>query len=240
MQRNNRFLFTLILLIMSVTSAFSFSMGYHFMLIRDTMMDNNLSLDAYSMALAANGYTDIFQVEETEWLVDDDFCQESKKLVENLHHDQFDSFERIDTYMRQLMKNLRSALEINIVNDEPMGVLMNMGVSLHILQDFYAHSNWAELNFPDLTGVDDATYFDIVVNYRDILDQMIEYDKSSDVPYVKKRDSNGEPYAYGLFTNGSGNVPSPGHGTIHKDDNSRIFSIGPFALLIKLLVNGSL
>jgi|YNPMSStandDraft_1061717.scaffolds.fasta_scaffold37315_2 hypothetical protein len=58
---------------------FAFSMGYHYDLIREVMRKEGFSRDAFCVALVANSYTDIFQEEAAEWVIDDDFCRTSLK-----------------------------------------------------------------------------------------------------------------------------------------------------------------
>lgn len=79
-------LFLVNLLILSGLILFSnrvmaYNMGYHYDLIREAMIKEGFDWDAYSIALAANSYVDIFQEESTEYLIDDTFCEKSKVLV---------------------------------------------------------------------------------------------------------------------------------------------------------------
>ncbi|MDW8322402.1 MAG: HET-C-related protein [Armatimonadota bacterium] len=117
--------------------------------------------DALCVALAANSYTDIFQEEAVEWVIDDDFCEASKLLVEFLHFDGLPDKQTVDRYWRQLIHNTHGALAEKVRTNDRLGALMVMGITLHIVQDFYAHSNWVELDIPRRAGVRDATYFDL-------------------------------------------------------------------------------
>ncbi|MGB9619894.1 MAG: HET-C-related protein, partial [Armatimonadota bacterium] len=135
----------------------AFNMGYHYDLIREVARKQGLNRDAYCVMLAGNSYVDIFQATETEYVIDDDFCEVSKTLVECLHFDQIYDTESADRYWRQLIQNTYDALAYAIQRNDPCGMLLVIGTTLHIVQDFYAHSNWVELDISRLTQKKDTT-----------------------------------------------------------------------------------
>ncbi|WP_167481858.1 beta/gamma crystallin-related protein [Thermus caldilimi] len=141
--------------------AYGLSMGYHYDLIREAMRQEGFGKDAFSIALAANSYTDLFQEQAVEWVIDDDFARASKQLVDFLHFDGLPEGQWINRYWRQLIHNTHAALTEKVRAQDRLGALMVMGVTLHVVQDFYAHSNWVELDLPRRSGIKDATYFDL-------------------------------------------------------------------------------
>ncbi len=175
--KNKIFLFSLffifLLSLQFVKIAFGFSMGYHYDLIREVMRKEGLSKGAISVALAGNSYVDIFQEDVVEYVIDDDFCRVSKRLVDFLHFDNLYGKDVIDRYWRQLIFNTYNALREKVEKNDKLGALLIIGISSHIVQDFYAHSNWAELDLNTLSGIKDATYFDIMYRSYNTLDKAI-------------------------------------------------------------------
>ena len=209
-------------------------MGYHYDLIREAARKQGLNRDAYCVMLAGNSYVDIFQATETEYVIDDDFCEVSKTLVECLHFDQIYDMEAADRYWRQLIQNTYDAVVYSIQRNDPCGFLLAVGTSLHILQDFYAHSNWAELDISRYTQKKDTTYFEATANPAStliVLGGAIEMDAR--LPYRRY------DYDTGLFTHGSRatmvceangkiytketayNVPRSVHSSLNKDHNGK-------------------
>lgn len=136
-----------------------------------------------------------------EWVIDDDFCRASRQLVDVLHFDGLKDSQQIDRYWRQLIHNTREALAERTRHNDKLGALLITGITLHVVQDFYAHANWAELDIPRRTGIKDATYFDVSPT---VLEQAI-----SGVTVYGRR---------GLFTHGAGGLE---HGALHKDHAGR-------------------
>jgi hypothetical protein len=189
--------FILGLLAQGLSHGYAFSMGYHYDLIREAMRQEGFGKDAFSVALAANSYTDIFQEEAVEWVIDDDFCRASKRLVDFLHFDSLKDQQQIDRYWRQLIHNAYNAVTQKAQANDRLGLLMIIGVTMHIVQDFYAHSNWVELDLPRHAGVKDATYFDV---RPEVLGKATQ----ATTVYGQR----------GLFTHGAIGIS---HDTLHKD-----------------------
>ncbi|MEJ5252323.1 MAG: hypothetical protein HPY54_04725 [Chthonomonadetes bacterium] len=196
---------TATILLVLARPIFGFSMGYHYDLIREAMRREGFSRDAFCVALVANSYTDVFQVDDPEknigLLINLDFCRDSHRLVGVLHFDALKDRQQIDRYWRQLIHNTQQAIAERVRNNDRLGILLVTGITLHMVQDFYAHSNWAELDIPRRTGVKDATYFDLSPA---VLDQAI----SGSSVYGRS----------GLFTHGAGGIE---HGALHKDHAGR-------------------
>ena len=128
------------------------NLGYHFDLIREAMLamaeekgSAQFSSDAVDLALLGNSYNDIFQVDETRMLVNDAFFRLAKIVVENTHYDRLPSRWHNEAYTRQLVQNTLKVAETACAKNDPAMLLIGLGMSMHIIQDFYSHSNWAEL-----------------------------------------------------------------------------------------------
>lgn len=175
MRRIIRFSFFFIVLsIFLLEITFGFSMGYHYDLIREVMRGVGFNKDAFSLALVGNSYVDIFQEKAVEYVIDDDFCRVSKKLVDFLHFDNLYNEEVIERYWKQLIFNTYNAMKEKVNKNDKLGALLIIGISLHIVQDFYAHSNWVELNLSSYSKIKDATYFDVLKRAPNDLIKAIE------------------------------------------------------------------
>jgi hypothetical protein len=149
--------------------ALAFNLGYHHDMTADVLKKEGFSDDAAAIVLSGNEFNDIFQTDESFLLIDDDVKDEIFPLAQNLHFDQAYRPEIIDKNFRLLVRNARDTalnthqLAANSVGESHAELLLALGISLHTVQDFYAHSNWAELDLPTFPGVPaDATYWDIM------------------------------------------------------------------------------
>ncbi|MCX6086431.1 MAG: hypothetical protein NTW63_01580, partial [Caldiserica bacterium] len=154
----------------------AFNMGYHYQMIRDALLKEGFNDDALKLVLLGNSYVDLFQTDATSNLLDDNFCERAKELVDVFHFDGLPNKDFIDVYYRRLLTNtyeeVRQLVSANDSQGDPSGLLLLVGITSHILEDFYAHSNWAELDIGSYVNLPDATYFDIF--YRpEILDEAI-------------------------------------------------------------------
>jgi hypothetical protein len=168
--------------------ALAFNLGYHHDITRDVLKKAEFSDDAIAVVLSGNELNDIFQTDESFLLIDDDVKDEIYLLAQDLHFDQAYNPQIIDKNFRLLVRNARDTalsthqLALNDVSESHAELLLAIGISLHTIQDFYAHSNWAELDLPTFPGVPaDATYWDLMAGLTEgarppVLDQaMAQY-----------------------------------------------------------------
>jgi hypothetical protein len=150
----------------------AFNMGYHYQMIRDALLKEGFNDDALKMVLLGNSYVDLFQTDATSNLLDDNFCERAKELVDVFHFDGLPNKDFINVYYKRLLTNTYEEVRQLVSANDPQGLLLLIGITSHILEDFYAHSNWAELDIGSYVDIPDATYFDIF--YRpEILDKAI-------------------------------------------------------------------
>lgn len=198
------FIFILVFSVNLLKISYAFFLGYHYDLIREVMRKEGFSKDAFSVSLLGNSYVDIFQVKEVEYIINDNFCRVSKKLVNFLHFDGLYNEYLIDAYFRQLIFNTYNAVYEKAIKNDKLGLLLIIGISMHIIQDFYAHSNWVELELNKYSGIKDATYFDILLRDPDSFEKAIQIISSYGGMYGKT----------GLFTHFYQNIT---HESLNKD-----------------------
>src|SRR5690606_10219601 len=61
-----------------------------------------------------------------------------------LHFDNLYHTSEVDHYWRRLLLNLKDCVMDAAARNDHVEYLTALGVSLHAIQDFYAHSNWCE------------------------------------------------------------------------------------------------
>ena len=85
-------------------------------------------------------------------------------MVENTHYDRLPSRWHNEAYTRQLVQNTLKVAETACAKNDPAMLLIGLGMSMHIIQDFYSHSNWAELEtYRFFKPKKDPTLFDSMV-----------------------------------------------------------------------------
>jgi len=120
-------------LVLVVALASAFDTGHHFDLTRDALINLGWGEDN---AIAA--------VQLTGWFVDfrsNDPLFEDKEELELMHFDNLLDVATVRSYWQRLATNLKAAV---MSERNPEKVLTYLGMSLHAVQDFYSHSNWAE------------------------------------------------------------------------------------------------
>jgi hypothetical protein len=178
----------------------AFNLGYHHDITSDVLKHAGFSDDAAAVVLTGNEFSDIFQADPSFNLIDDDVKDEIIDLAGHLHFDQLFRRELIDKNFRLLVRNARATvanthqLATSNIGESHAELLLAIGISLHTIQDFYAHSNWAELDLPTFPGVPaDATYWDMLAVQPGVIDQGIAKYRALGLP---KTD-------FGLFTHWS-------------------------------------
>jgi hypothetical protein len=206
----------------------AFNLGYHHDITSDVLRQVGFSDDAAAVVLTGNEFSDIFQADPSFNLIDDDVKDEIIHLADHLHFDQLFRQELIDKNFRLLVRNARATVanvhQIGATNlpESQAELLLALGISLHVTQDFYAHSNWAELDLPTFPGVPaDATYWDMKAVQPNVIAQGIANYQALGLPKTE----------WGLFTHWSAErvqaagqpdgvmvpAPSPHHNDLCKD-----------------------
>jgi hypothetical protein len=127
--------------------------------------DTGPHADVTQQAMAMTGYNrgaaDVAQVEN--WLTDyytssptrpGDAC-----AFDKLHFDDVFTDADVEAYWKALLRNTLAAAAKAKADDSTLELYVVIGVSLHVVQDFYAHSNWVESSGYAGPGFDTTTYF---------------------------------------------------------------------------------
>ena len=156
----------------------AFAMGYHGSIIQQAMSKEGFNPDAINIAQTENFLDDLATSAITE-----DFdgyavrvliwrsTPESMNLADkNTHFDDKCNYTELKTEWERLEANTHAAVKKAEQEGDAPGLLAILGMSLHSVEDFYAHSNWAEnsqvwVAWKDAgdpnKGVIDATWFDV-------------------------------------------------------------------------------
>jgi hypothetical protein len=116
----------------------------------DTGPHANITIDSTMRAGFNRAAADAVQVEN--WLTD--YYTSSPTLgssaaqcdLEKLHFDDVFSNADIDRYWKTLVANTQAAAKQAEANNDVVEFYTVLGISLHVVQDFYTHSNWVEQN----------------------------------------------------------------------------------------------
>ncbi len=141
--------------------------GHHFDLTREALLMEGFSQNAIQIAQVSNWYDDAYDLGGQSWLagtVAGTIFPPKGYLWEaasHLHfmHDQ--TYAQVADEWGRLQANTYAMVRQAESRGDVLGLLVVMGASLHWLQDFYAHSNWADLDWGG-----DATWFDVAEDVK--------------------------------------------------------------------------
>ncbi|MEM9331892.1 MAG: hypothetical protein AAGA53_11240 [Pseudomonadota bacterium] len=135
------FLIGIAIFIVPCTSADAFDAGYHFDLTRVVLKDEGLGTDAIDSISLANWLTDYYS---TAPVIKNLLL---KAALNRLHFDNLENRDAIHNYHSWFLQNLRELVEEAAQENDRIKMLVVIGIGHHVIQDFYAHSNWADV-FP--------------------------------------------------------------------------------------------
>lgn len=118
----------------------AFDSGHHWELTSQTLLELGFSEDARQTACVSNWLLDYYSSSPTG----------SKKLREELsklHCDNLPNAAAARHYQAHFMSNAKAALTaLGDGEESDRETLLMLGAVLHVVQDFYSHSNWPELH----------------------------------------------------------------------------------------------
>ena len=146
----------------------AFSTGPHFDLSTDVLLREgvpatvtmrtirvaNYQVDGFGSARDVITDTDTFPI-HSFW--DTLYPAPARDVTEQWMH--FGSKTEVQPTYERLVKNSYKAMKQAEAQNDTVGLLVVLGASMHWLQDFYAHTNWAEKS--EANGWADSTWFDI-------------------------------------------------------------------------------
>ena len=139
--------------LLSSSRASAFDTGYHFDLSRIILKREGLGADAINTALLANWLTDYHSTSPTanNLLL--------KPALNRLHFDNKRNAGEAENYYYWFMSNLQMLVTEAARENDRIKMLTAVGVAHHVIQDFYSHSNWADLYKRRINGSFDADLF---------------------------------------------------------------------------------
>lgn len=130
------------LLIAQITG---FGIGSHFDVTRLVLTEQGFNEDSIKMVQVGNWLTDYYATTPTR-------SEEHRADLEKLHFDNLYTEDQVLDYWHIFLRNLQKSTEAKAKENDIFGMLVVMGIGLHSVQDFYAHSTWAELHPRDKNG----------------------------------------------------------------------------------------
>jgi hypothetical protein len=160
----------LVLVLSGSSPAAAYDAGYHFDLTREALIREGCGPDAITVTQIGNYNNDGFESakavmrDETvrALYLDDDWgnlygsAGMRDASDDHLHFDALSNFTEVAAAWDALVRNTSHAARDAEAAGDAEGLMTVLGMSLHQLQDFYAHSNWSEIDWGG-----DATWFDV-------------------------------------------------------------------------------
>ena len=191
---------------LSLEPCLGFGTGTHFDLTRMVLAEHGFADTPLKIAQVENWLTDYYA--NTPTVGDKD-----RAVLEKLHFDNLFDEEQVRAYWAVLLRNLRSSTEKAARENDRLAMLVTLGIGLHAVQDFYAHSNWAELHPPrDKNEFRSETFVRIVESPQEAMPKGLHTGK-----YPDGRTSG--PGAFPVPTNAD--VHGSYHSGLNKDSPSR-------------------
>lgn len=137
--------------LVSARRAFAFNTSYHERLIVDALKEAGLG-DERSLAVKL--------VEVSSWYADL-FAMDPHSVALDLHFDDLGSAEEVLERWGHVDSILDKRLDELLEKKDPIATLLFVGLVLHGVEDFYAHSNWADIDWKKLGYREDAIYDEV-------------------------------------------------------------------------------
>jgi hypothetical protein len=129
---------TLVLVVWLIAGhCFAFDTGSHSDMTRTVLREHSFDGDSIKVVQVENWLTDYYSNSPT-------YSRERRAVLEKLHFDNLFTTAQVDDYWAFLTNNLKTAAENAAREDDKLEMLVIIGIGLHAVQDFYAHSNWIE------------------------------------------------------------------------------------------------
>ncbi|MCY7277151.1 MAG: hypothetical protein LH702_26335, partial [Phormidesmis sp. CAN_BIN44] len=125
--------------------------GHRFDLTWQALRDEGFAQTATQVTQVQNWLVDYFSSSPTSG---------SKDELSKLHFDNLSSVEQINNYWQNFTVNTRNAIQQATREGDALKFLSILGMSLHAVQDFYAHSTWVETHTPYDETFRTDTWFD--------------------------------------------------------------------------------
>jgi hypothetical protein len=118
-------------------SAVAFDTAPHYDLTRTVLAERAFSDRAIKIAQVENWLTDYYSSSPT-------ISKSKRAELEKLHFDNLYTTEEVGNYWARFVANVKNATRKAALESDEAALLATLAMSLHAVQDFYAHSNWVE------------------------------------------------------------------------------------------------
>lgn len=131
-------------------AALAFDTGPHFDITEDVLKSEGFSPTAIATAQSANFLVDFYEFIGNPKLTSilDPACRKAVERVlvngDAQHFDDLDSTRDVAQKWDAMLANTQSTAAAKAKAGDLLGLMALLGMSLHNVQDFYAHSNWVE------------------------------------------------------------------------------------------------
>lgn len=119
-----------------------FDTAPHYDLTHVVLTERGFASEAIEIAQVLNWMTDYYTTAPALGRTN----RKEQKMLEQLHCDNLDTAAQVKHYLGWLLHNVKNASQLAARKQNPLDTLTIMAISLHAVQDFYAHSNWVELH----------------------------------------------------------------------------------------------
>jgi hypothetical protein len=152
--------------------AFAFDTGHHSDVTRDALQNEGFKETPIKIVQVENWLVDYYSNWPIEYYsklpkiiqsrIPLDTIIDAKKESDKLHFDNLFTTEDISNYWMWLTLNTKEAVKQAVTKEDPLNLLTILGISLHVVQDFYSHSNWVEAHSSSSDGnfYSSPTWFD--------------------------------------------------------------------------------
>lgn len=137
MKKLRVFLSHLVIYVISAGICLGFDTGPHQDLTRSVLAEHEFAEDAIKAVQVESWLTDYYSNSPT-------YPKERREVLEKLHFDNLFNADQVTTYWAFFLRNLKAATQKAARDNDRLAMLVTLGIGLHAVQDFYAHSNWAE------------------------------------------------------------------------------------------------
>ena len=142
----------------------AFNTEYHAALTAQTLSRYHFNSEGITSAKIFNYYDDAAEKANQQDRIDIFYWFSQNDANEgradnNMHFDGLDNVAEVSAVWKRLEKNTHYAVMEAAEKKDTKGMQAILGMSLHTVQDFYAHSNWSEVTEEHNWG--DATWLDI-------------------------------------------------------------------------------
>ena len=160
MTRSGSRIIWLSLTLLTSGTVLAFDTGHHADLTREVLTEFGMNDTAIRAAQVENWLVDYYSNNPVT-------ASDVTEACTKLHADNLFSLPAVINYWDRFATNSRNAFREAAQSNNPRQVLALLGMSLHTVQDFYSHSNWAELQAPPAEAdYATVTWFDAAAAQR--------------------------------------------------------------------------